>query len=505
MNVENRTLFIADNLDIMRGMDSDTIDLIYLDPPFNSKKQYKAPIGSPAEGASFKDIWTDEDVRDGWHSEIAEDYPQIHQIILASEHTYDHSMMIYLMAMGIRLIEMKRILKPTGSIYLHCDPTASHYLKLVMDSLFGRQNFQNEVVWQRTNTHGLGKQFGRVHDTIMFYSKGRQKIWNDVYTEHDTDYLNKAYRHQDERGRYRVGDLTAGSVTEKGESGQPWRGINPSLVGRNWSAPRRAACPEDIELPDNYESLSVHQKLDVLDAVGLIYWPPRGRVPCFKRYLLTSKGRRIHDVITDISPIASKSKERTGYPTQKPLALLDRIIKASSNEGDVVLDPFCGCATACVAAERLGRQWIGIDISPSAETITKLRLTDEAETKAGRGTGVLKENQLPLPFDPLTDIHILTQPPLRTDVDENEPQQQRLPNYRVHKNDLYGKQEGDCNGCERHFEIRNLTVDHKHPQSKGGTDHPNNLQLLCQACNSTKGKGTQEELISRLKEQGVRK
>ena len=173
-------------------------------------------------------------------------------------------MMIYLMAMSIRLIEMKRILKPTGSIYLHCDPTASHYLKLVMDSLFGRQNFQNEVVWQRTNTHGLGKQFGRVHDTIMFYSKGRQKIWNDVYTEHDPDYLNKAYRHQDERGRYRVGDLTAGSVTEKGESGQPWRGINPSLVGRNWSAPRRAACPEDIELPENYESLSVHQKLDVL-------------------------------------------------------------------------------------------------------------------------------------------------------------------------------------------------------------------------------------------------
>ena len=199
----------------------------------------------------------------------------------------------------------------------------------------------------------------------------------------------------------------------------------------------------------------------------------------------------------------SSSKERTGYPTQKPLALLDRIIKASSNEGDMVLDPFCGCATACVAAERLGRQWIGIDISPSAETITKLRLTDEAETKAGRGTGVLEENQLPLPFDPLTDIHILTQPPLRTDVDENEPQQQRLPNYRVHKNDLYGKQEGDCNGCERHFEIRNLTVDHIRPQSKGGTDHPNNLQLLCQACNSTKGKGTQEELDSRLKEQGV--
>ena len=421
MNVENRTLFIADNLDIMRGMDSDTIDLIYLDPPFNTKRQYKAPIGSPAEGASFKDIWTDEDVKDGWYSEIAEDYPQIHQIILAAEHTYDHSMMIYLMAMGIRLIEMKRILKPTGSIYLHCDPTASHYLKLVMDSIFGNQNFRNEIVWHY-HTGGASKRwFSKKHEIILFYS------------------LSDKYQFFSERVR----------------------------VPRTPKSLKRAANPKGA------------------------------------RISVTDINKLSPDVWSDISSMNPMSKERTGYPTQKPLALLDRIIKASSNEGDMVLDPFCGCATACVAAERLGRQWIGIDISPSAETITKLRLTDEAETKAGRGTGVLKENQLPLPFDPLTDIHILTQPPLRTDVDENEPQQQRLPNYRVHKNDLYGKQEGDCNGCQEHFKIRNLTVDHIRPQSKGGTDHPNNLQLLCQACNSTKGKGTQEELDSRLKKQGV--
>ena len=432
MNVENRTLFIADNLDIMRGMDSESIDLIYLDPPFNSKKQYKAPIGSPAEGASFKDIWTDEEVRDGWHSEIAEDYPQIHQIILASEHTYDHSMMIYLMAMGIRLIEMKRILKPTGSIYLHCDPTASHYLKLAMDSLFGRQNFRNEIVWGYAPTGNPPKNgFNRKHDTILFYAFD-DSLFTHQYTEL-TEYAKSKFSKTDKNGR-------------------------------------------------KYKDF-------------------KGR----KTYLDESKGRNVPSWWVDLPSGTTLSKlEKTGYPTQKPLALLDRIIKASSNEGDVVLDPFCGCATACVAAERLGRQWIGIDISPSAETITKLRLTDESETKAGRGTGVLKENQLPLPFDPLTDIHILTQPPLRTDVDENEPQQQRLPNYRVHKNDLYGKQEGDCNGCREHFKIRNLTVDHIKPQSKGGTDHPDNLQLLCQACNSTKGKGTQEELISRLKKQGVR-
>ena len=437
MNVENRTLFIADNLDIMRGMDSESIDLIYLDPPFNSKKQYKAPIGSPAEGASFKDIWTDEDVRDGWHSEIAEDYPQIHQIILASEHTYDHSMMIYLMAMGIRLIEMKRILKPTGSIYLHCDPTASHYLKAVMDSLFGKNNFMREVIWNIAVLSGFktrAKNYVRGHDTILFYANTSDYTWNAPRQAHRQEYLDR---------------------------------------------------------------------FNKTDSDGRKYFDGRGK----RRYLdeVVAAGKAVGDVWSDVMSFQQipTSKEKTGYPTQKPLALLDRIIKASSNEGDVVLDPFCGCATACVAAERLGRQWIGIDISPSAETITKLRLTDEAETKAGRGTGVLEKNQLPLPFDPLTDIHILTQPPLRTDADENEPQQQRLPNYRVHKNDLYGKQEGDCNGCERHFEIRNLTVDHEHPQSKGGTDHPDNLQLLCQACNSTKGKGTQAELISRLKEQGV--
>ena len=171
MNVENRTLFIADNLDIMRGIDSETIDLIYLDPTFKSGKQWKAPIGSPAEGASFKNIWTDEDVKDEWHGEIAETNEELYQSIQASETVYDKSMKIYLTAMAMRLFEMHRILKLAGSIYLHCDPTASHYLKLVLDSLFGRQNFRNEIVWQRTNTHSLGKQFGRVHDTIMFRNK----------------------------------------------------------------------------------------------------------------------------------------------------------------------------------------------------------------------------------------------------------------------------------------------------------------------------------------------
>ena len=167
MNVKNRTLFIADNLDIMRGMDSETIDLIYLDPPFNTNKKYKAPIGSPAEGAEFKDIWKDEDVKDGWHSDIAGQYPYIHHVIQASERIYDHNMMIYLMAMGIRLIEMHRLLKDTGSIYLHCDPTASHYIKLLLDEIFGKNNFRNEIVWCYKSGGATPKYFAKKHDVIL--------------------------------------------------------------------------------------------------------------------------------------------------------------------------------------------------------------------------------------------------------------------------------------------------------------------------------------------------
>lgn len=474
MNVKNRTIFSNDNLPVLRGIDTESVDLIYLDPPFNSNRNYAAPIGSEAAGAAFKDTWTLSDVDNAWHGEIADRQPALYQAIHAAELTHGKGMKSYLIMMAVRLLEMKRVLKNTGSIYLHCDPTASHYLKGLMDAVFGKDNFRNEIVWQRTNTHGLGKQFGRVHDTILFYSKSRQKIWNDVYTEHDPEYVKKTYRHQDERGFFQVDNLTAGSVTQKGESGQPWRDIDPSLVGRNWSTPQRSAWPEGVEPPANYEELSVHERLEALDAAGLIYWPPKGRVPRFKRYLSTSQGRRVHDVITDINPIASKSKERVGYPTQKPIALLERIIKASSNKEDVVLDPFCGCATTCVAAERLQRQWIGIDISPKAVDLVQVRLKKEI--------GIFGDV-----------IH-------RTDIPKRSA---KLPNYRTHKHTLYGKQEGLCNGCRTQFPFRNMTVDHIVPKSQGGTDHEDNLQLLCGACNSTKGQSTQAELISRLKAQGV--
>ena len=468
MNVKNRTLFIADNLDIMKGMDSEIIDLIYLDPPFNTKKQYKAPIGSPAEGAEFKDIWTDEDVKDGWYSEIAELYPNIHQVIQAAEHTYDHSMMIYLMAMGIRLIEMQRLLKPTGSIYLHCDPTASHYLKLVMDDIFGKNNFRNEIVWQRIKGAGKTTQhkaisYGTSTDQIFFYAFSDSKFDIDSDSVPFSEKYLKSFKYEDEKGVY----TRRSPFNSKGQEPRPnqcyeYKGFfPPHPSGWNVTLETLTKMDEDGELE------FVNEKV-------------------YRKHRL-KKGKRPDNLWLDIGTVLGN--EKTGYPTQKPLTLLQRIIKASSNENDVVLDPFCGCATACVAAEKLQRQWIGIDISPSAEVITKLRLDAASE-----------QGQLFSPIQ-MSDVTVTSDPPIRTD--SSEPRQPRLPMYTVHKNDLYGKQEGFCNGCRDHLKMRHLEVDHIIPDSKGGTDHPANLQLLCSNCNSIKGNRTQEYLIERLKAQNI--
>ena len=368
---ENRTLVRGDNLEEMRQFPDDCIDLIATDPPFNSNRNYFVPYrdehGQEPDTLirAFTDTWTwGEAAEEAYQHLLVEKGGQIEDTIQGLRQFLNETpMMAYLVMMAIRIVEMHRILKSTGSLYLHCDPSASHYLKIILDAIFGASNFRNEIVWQRTSSHNDGNRFGRVHDIILFYSKNPKPLWNPVYTAHDPEYVDRFYRYEDERGCYRVGDLTAAGVTQRGESGQTWRGINPSAVGNHWRAPRREAWPEGVEPPENYESLSVHEKLDVLDTNGLIYWPPRGRVPGFKRYLSTSRGRRVTDVVTDINPLTGNSKERTGYPTQKPTELYKRFITASSNEGDLVLDPFCGCGTTLVAAEELNRHWIGIDLT----------------------------------------------------------------------------------------------------------------------------------------------
>jgi len=366
-------LYYGDNLEVLRrDIPDESVDLIYLDPPFNSNRNYnilfKKQDGTQANAQiqAFDDTWSwsqDDEVLylnliggTGSALRVADAVAAFHKLLGPSD------MMSYLVMMAVRLLELHRVLKPTGSLYLHCDPVASHYLKILLDAIFGPEQFRNEVVWKRTGAHGRAKRWGPVHDTLLFYSMSDRYTWNRVYEAYDPEYLEKFYRHEDEHGRYRLVTLDGPGV-RTGPSGQPWRGVDPTDVGRHWEVPPDRALPEWFEHPAGYSDMSVQERLEVLDAAGLIYWPSRGVKPQHKRYLDAAEGNPVQDIISDIRPIASHAAERLGYPTQKPLALLERIIEASSNEGDVVLDPFCGCGTAVDAAQRLRRKWIGIDIT----------------------------------------------------------------------------------------------------------------------------------------------
>jgi DNA modification methylase len=373
-------LYYGDNLDILRRYVKDeTVDLVYLDPPFNSNTNYNVLFaekdGSRAASQiqAFSDTWTWNQESESAFAEIvtaggrAADCLQAFRTFLG-----ECDMLAYLVMMAPRLMELRRTLKSTGSIYLHCDPAASHYLKMLMDAVFGPVNFLNEVIWKRTSAHSGSKRWGPVHDVILFYAKSSTFVWNPVFQAYSAEYVEGFYRYTGEKGRFQVGDLT-GAGTRSGESGQPWRGVNPTDMGRHWAVPNKVLLET---LGKESLSLTVQQKLDALDKQELIYWPPKGKMPRFKRYLNEEAGVPIVDVVTDINPIGAQAAERLGYPTQKPQALLERIISASSNHGNVVLDPFCGCGTTIAAAQALGRPWIGIDITHLAITLIKQRLKD---------------------------------------------------------------------------------------------------------------------------------
>ena len=483
-NFANKTIWTGDNLDILRGLNSECVDLIYLDPPFNSNRDYAAPVGSQAAGAAFKDTWTLSDLDMAWLGLIADQQPAIYQLLTAAGLTHGKGMQAYLCMMAVRLLEMRRVLKPTGSIWLHCDDTAAHWLRVLMEAVFGPGQFQNEVVWQRVSNHNDAGRFGRTGDRLLFYGATIHR--DAVRVPLSAAHVAAKYRQQDERGHYGDYDLT-GAGLSAGESGQAWQGYVPGHRGRHWSVPRTGAYAAWIEanlLPGYRAENSVLRRLDRLNQAGLIVFTRQG-TPRLKRYLAASLGQVPPDIWTDIPPVNSQAKERVGYPTQKPLALLERIIAASSKEGDVVLDPFCGCATTLVAAEKLGCQWAGIDLSAKAVDLVKLRLSElPASLRAHRQdvAGLVTAR---------TDI------PHRTDVGE-------LPPYRQQKHVLFGQQEGRCNGCETEFPFRAFDVDHVVPQSRGGTDHADNLQLLCSHCNRVKGNRPQEYLIARLRELGLR-
>ena len=383
-------LYYGDNLSIMEGMAKYSVDLVYLDPPFKSQQNYnllyKTLTGKPVpeQAEAFCDTWE----MDAEKDRISRNMPVLMKQygveqyyvdfwrlwMQALRHTQPH-LLAYLIYMVQRLLQMKVILKPTGSIYLHCDPTASHYIKVMMDGIFGHDQFRNEVIWRRTGAHGRAKKWGPIHDTLLFYTMSNKYTWNRVFEDYDQSYLDKFYRFNDEHGQYRLVTLDGPGV-RTGSSGTPWRDVDPGAKGRHWEVPPDRALPEWFEHPAGYSAMTVQERLDVLDEQGMIYWPPRGSVPQHKRYLEVSEGNPIQDIIYDIRPVGSQSKQRLGYPTQKPLALLDRIIRSSSNEGDVVFDPFCGCGTTIYAAHEAGRSWIGCDVAILAVRLVEGQLKE---------------------------------------------------------------------------------------------------------------------------------
>lgn len=362
---DKNVLFYGDNLQVLRQhVRDESVDLVYLDPPFNSNQNYNVLFQerdgtrSPAQIAAFEDTWT-------WDQAAAADYQEAVEAggkaadALRAFRTFlgDTDMLAYLSMMAPRLIELRRVMKDTASIYLHCDPTSSHYLKVLMDAVFSPGRFLNEVIWQRTNARSTGGRWPRVHDVLLFYSRGEEFGFKAAKTMADPRKLPHTLITWSDGQKYQTYELTAAGITKEGESGRSWRGKDPSEMGRHWA--------NSLEQREEW------------DRRGLIHWPKGGGFPRRRDtepFKHEKRSVTVPDVWTDISRINQAAKERLGYPTQKPKALLERIIKASSDEGDLVLDPFCGCGTALEVAEQLKRRWVGIDVTCLATSLTKHRL-----------------------------------------------------------------------------------------------------------------------------------
>jgi site-specific DNA-methyltransferase (adenine-specific) len=376
------TLFYGDNLDILRSREyfpNESVDLIYLDPPFNSARTYnvlfKDESGRHADAQikAFEDTWHWGETAEATFRQLSTDAPASVMMLMPALRKIvgTNQMMAYLVMMTARLVELHRVLKPTGSLYLHCDPNASHYLKIVLDTIFGVDRFINEIVWKRSYGHGDSRRsMGRSHDTILFYTKSSNYTINQFYHSHSDSYLKKFFRYKDERGIYKLENLT--SPNPRPNLTYFYKGYPPPEKGWRVSL----------------------EKMKQLDDEGRLHFPSKegGRI-MRKVYLHELSGQPMTDVWLDISPLSAHDKERLHYPTQKPVALLERIIQASSNPGDIVLDPFCGCGTAIAAAQKLGRRWIGIDITHLSIALQKYRLKDSFGLEAGRDYRVIGEPQ----------------------------------------------------------------------------------------------------------------
>ena len=416
-NFANRTIFHGDNLEFLRGLNSECVDLIATDPPFNKSKDFHATPDSLAAGASFPDRWRwEHDVQQEWVDSLEDDWPEVWRFINGVKESGQRDMAAFLCWLGVRLLECRRILKPTGSIYLHIDHTAHAYVKVLLDGIFGRRNFKNEIVWAYTGPSNTKRWFPRKHDSILWYAKGKAWVFNReaVRVPYSQDYVDR-FKKQYNEGADKSSIFATGHNTE-----------------RNQELAKLGKTPED-------------------------WWP-------------------------EFSPVGRSKIENTGYPTQKPIGLYERIIQASSNPGDVVLDPHCGCATTPVAAERLGRQWIGMDLWPGAYQMVLDRLN--------------AEKQIWRP----EDVRLITRPPTRTDDGvtasaflaqiEGRPAQRPRFSKDEMKAILIKQWSAICWGCgfeppngdDRHFDL-----DHIAPKSEGGSNELNNRAILCRPCNGRKG------------------
>jgi len=376
-DMADNTLYYGDNLDILRRYVKDeSVDLVYLDPPFNSNANYNVLFAekdgsrSAAQIKAFGDTWEWSLDAEQAYREVVERGGRPSQAMQAFRTLLgENDMLAYLAMMAPRLIELHRVLKPTGSLYLHCDPTASHYLKILMDAIFGPKNFRSEIVWKRTTTHSDSKRWADVNDILLFFIKSDTFVWNPQYHPYNQEYLASKYRFVEADGRrYRLDNMT--SPNPRPNMMYEWKGHVSPTNGWRYSRETMAR----------------------LDAEGRVWYPnDKAKRPQLKRYLNEMPGTLTGTVWTDIDPINSRAQERLGYPTQKPEVLLERIIQASSNEGDVVLDPFCGCGTAIAAAQKLGRRWIGIDITHLAISLMKTRLQDTFGSEIAKAYTVIGE------------------------------------------------------------------------------------------------------------------
>ena len=513
----NRHLFIADNLNLLRALDNESIDLICIDPPFAKNQTFTGSLRPPLSDAErqqeletlagwgirsqrdadqagiewpdadntgrFSDIWRwEDDVHEDWVTRIEGDFPALAKVIDSTRSAHSEGMAAYLTFMAIRIIEMRRALKPTGSMYLHCDPTASSYLGALMDSVFGAENFRSEITWKRTSSHNDARRnFSAIGDVILFYSKSDKFTFNRLFLPYSEEYIKNFYRYVDENNRrYRTDNLR--SPHPRPNLTYDYKGYKPHPNG--WSV-----------------SL---ERMKELDAEGRLHFPKKksGRIQR-KRFLDEMPGVPAGNIWDDIRPIGAQAKERTGYPTQKPVALAERIIKASSNPGDVALDCFAGCAYVPVAAERNGRQWIACDISPRA--LTALRRQFAKFNYAVDGT---QQTETPL-LNP--DANIITRGPAelperadedpleRQDIKELPPRKFKVPASLIPEAEMLeqllelSEYMAWCCGYANRMPdgriirtTRNFHLDHIDPKSKDGSNDIQNRAPLCPYHNTRK-------------------